>query len=271
MRKRDRTEEAHDFSGLPAPKALTPADVQAKEFGVSRFGGYKMRDVDEFLDELTASMTRLTEENERLRSGAIVAPAIGAPDLADSARQADEIIEGARAEAARIVQGAEDQAATAAGTMSAGDRAAVTAFLAREREFLQSLAGLVQGHAETIKGMAKASRPARPSGAAEPAETSTASSGAPAAAAAGGAASTEAPPSEASERAEGSSNETADVSQVEERSGDPDTTPPPAPEEPIRVEEPAPASVTRNEGDDEPDPGKAEGDPSLRELFWGED
>ena len=34
---------------------------------VSRFGGYRMRDVDEFLDQITESMTALVEENERLR------------------------------------------------------------------------------------------------------------------------------------------------------------------------------------------------------------
>ena len=38
------------------------------------------------------------------------------------------------------------------------DRAAVTAFIDRERAFLQSLAGLVQEHAETVKGMAKSAR-----------------------------------------------------------------------------------------------------------------
>jgi DivIVA domain-containing protein len=244
MRKKDRTEEAHDFSGLPAPKVLTPADVQAKEFGVSRFGGYRMRDVDEFLDELTASMTRLTEENERLRSGAIVGPPpIGAPDVADAARQADEIIERARAEAARIVQGAEDQVAiaAAAGPTGAADRAAVAAFLAREREFLQSLAGLVQGHAETIKGMAKASRPTKAAGAAAP----------------------EVPPT--------TEPETAGEPRAEPRPDDREATTAAEREEPIRVEEPAPAAVSRSEGDDEQDTAKPEGDPSLRELFWGEE
>jgi DivIVA domain-containing protein len=244
MRKKDRTEEAHDFSGLPAPKVLTPADVQAKEFGVSRFGGYRMRDVDEFLDELTASMTRLTEENERLRSGAIVGPPpIGAPDVADAARQADQIIERARAEAARIVQGAEDQVAiaAAAGPTGAADRAAVAAFLAREREFLQSLAGLVQGHAETIKGMAKASRPTKAAGAAAP----------------------EVPPT--------TEPETAGEPRAEPRPDDRGATTAAEREEPIRVEEPAPAAVSRSEGDDEQDTAKPEGDPSLRELFWGEE
>lgn len=253
MTKKDRKEEAHDFSGLPAPKAVAPADIQAKEFGVSRFGGYKMRDVDEFLDELTASMTKLTEENERLRAGVVVPPApIGAPDLADTARQADEIIERARAEAARIVQGAEDEAATAAaGPLSATDRAAVTAFLAREREFLQSLATLVQGHAEEIKGMAKASRQgAAPSTAT--AKAAPATEDRPAVA--------PAPPA-SGEVPEGAADETSA------------STPPGSAtrEEPIRVDEPEPATVARGEGEEEPEGAQAEGDRSLRELFWGED
>jgi DivIVA domain-containing protein len=257
-RKKDRTEEGHDFSGLPAPRAVTAGDIQAKEFGVSRFGGYKMRDVDEFLDELTASMTRLTEENERLRAG-IGAPAatIGAPDLEDSARQADEIIERARAEAARIVREAEDQAAAApgAGPVSGSDRAAVTAFLAREREFLQSLATLVQGHAETIKGMAKASRPAPDAPPAAPAPPEArAAKPAPAPAA----------PSEPP-----ATKDEPPATMVEPPAAAPE---PPAPrDEPIRVDEPAPAAVARGEGDEEPESNQAEGDRSLRELFWGED
>jgi DivIVA domain-containing protein len=38
---------------VAAPSRLSPADIQQKEFRVSRFGGYKMRDVDEFLDQIT--------------------------------------------------------------------------------------------------------------------------------------------------------------------------------------------------------------------------
>ena len=46
-----------------------------------------------------------------------------------------------------------------AATSDAG-RAAISAFLLLESEFLQSLAGLVQGHAESVKGMAKDARAA---------------------------------------------------------------------------------------------------------------
>ena len=175
MRKKDKdVDDAQDFAGMPASTVVTPADIQSKEFNVSRFGGYRMRDVDEFLDHITESMTKLSDENERLRSatGLPAAPSIGAPDLADTSRQADEIIERARAEAATIVQDARAQAAAAAGGAVAGTdagRAAVAPFLSQERDFLQQLAALVQSHAESVKGMAKASRAkpaAAPAGAA---------------------------------------------------------------------------------------------------------
>src|SRR4249920_708235 len=165
MTKKDKdATDAQDFTGMPATSAaVTAADIQAKEFSVSRFGGYRMHDVDEFLDQITESMTRLADENQRLRSanGLPVAPSIGAPDLADTSRQADEIIESARAEAAKIVQDARAQAVVGTAAVVAGSdtgRAAVAPFLAQERDFLQQLAALVQSHAESVKGMAKASR-----------------------------------------------------------------------------------------------------------------
>jgi hypothetical protein len=44
----------------------------------------------------------------------------------------------------------------------------------------------------------------------------------------------------------------------------------PKPTEPVRVDEPATASVAAGESDDETTTGDG-GDPSLRELFWGEE
>ena len=94
---------------------------------------------------------RRTSASARGRRPSIV----GTPDLDDVSRQADEIIERARTEAARIV--AEAKANGAQPTKEQGaaaspqERAAVNAFLTKEREFLQSLAGLVQGHAESVK------------------------------------------------------------------------------------------------------------------------
>lgn len=47
---------------------LTPLDVQARVFEVGRFGnGYKMRAVDELLDDVTDMIAVLIAENEALR------------------------------------------------------------------------------------------------------------------------------------------------------------------------------------------------------------
>ena len=135
--------------------AISPGDIQKQEFGVSRFGGYRMRDVDEFLDRLTESTEALVAENERLRAGG--APIVGTSDLDEVNRQADEILQRAREQAARIIAEA-SAGATPAVSEGGADRPAVDAFLHQERAFLQSLAGLVQGHAESVKAMARKTR-----------------------------------------------------------------------------------------------------------------
>ncbi len=271
MRKKDKdVDDAQDFAGMPASTVVTPADIQSKEFGVSRFGGYRMRDVDEFLDHITESMTKLSDENERLRTatGLPAAPSIGAPDLADTSRQADEIIERARAEAATIVRDARAQAAAAAGGAVAGTdagRAAVAPFLSQERDFLQQLAALVQSHAESVKGMAKASR-AKPAPAAAVAAASVPAAPvapAPTPSAAPDRQSPAAPASDATQpmppvRPQGTTpSEASGSSQPETGS-------------PIRVEEPATASVSAGDSDDDAGSGDG-GDRTLRELFWGEE
>jgi DivIVA domain-containing protein len=267
MRKKDKdATDAQDFTGMPATSAeVTAADIQAKEFNVSRFGGYRMRDVDEFLDQITESMTRLADENQRLRSanGLPVAPSIGAPDLADSSRQADEIIERARAEAAKIVQDAQAQAAVGTAAVAAGTdagRAAVTPFLAQERDFLQQLATLVQSHAESVKGMAKANRakpaaatPPAPEAAPEPAAEPPAQAAAPVA---------QVPASDATQPMPAVKPAAEPQPPVERAEQEPSA--------PIRVEEPATASVSAGDADDDGGPGEG-GDRSLRELFWGEE
>jgi DivIVA domain-containing protein len=264
MRKRDKdATDPQDFTGMPATSAaLTPADIQSKEFNVSRFGGYRMRDVDEFLDQITESMTKLTDENQRLRSasGLPAAPSIGAPDLADTSRQADEIIESARAEAAKIVQDARAQAAvgTTAAVVAGGDtgRAAVAPFLAQERDFLQQLATLVQSHAESVKGMAKASRTKPAAAASAAATSSTAAPGTQTKAAAPAPASDSTQPMPPVKPA---ADPPAPAQRPEQRSA-----------APIRVEEPATASVGAGDADDDGGTGEG-GDRSLRELFWGEE
>jgi DivIVA domain-containing protein len=226
---------------------LTPADIQRQEFGVSRFGGYRMRDVDEFLDRLTESTEQLLAENERLRGG--VSPIVGTSDLDEVNRQADEIVQRARDEAARIEAAARDRAAAAAADAPAaaavvsGAQPSVDAFLGQERSFLQSLATLVQGHAESVKGMAREAR--RAAATPEP-TTEAARSGSVASAPSAG-----------------------DEISLPEASDEPEE--PPADEEAagagrdetVVLEVPQP---TASRGD-----GGREGDPSLRQLFWGEE
>ena len=233
-----------------AGATITPLDIQQKEFRVSRFGGYRMRDVDEFLDRLTEVVTALTEENARLRRQVGAAPVVGSPDLDDVARQADEIIQRARDEAARIDTEARARASlsTAPAVASEGDRAAVKAFLAQERAFLESLAGLLQGHAETMKGMARNVR--------RPDRASPEDSDAPAA-------STEPVAHEESPPAAVTSGE-PDEGPIVEVGDAEETQSLPAAEEPGELAQTRPTTSAR--GSD-----RSDGDPSLRELFWGEE
>ena len=108
--------------------AITPMEVQQKEFQVARFGaGYRMREVDEFLDQVTDAMTALVAENERLARGSSGRePAPSRPSVPTTTGDAD--------------------------------RAAVEAFLRREKGFLQDLGGLVQEHAEELRSMVRAVR-----------------------------------------------------------------------------------------------------------------
>ncbi|HEX6130970.1 MAG TPA: DivIVA domain-containing protein [Actinomycetota bacterium] len=291
----------HPAPPTAASRMLTPLDIQQKEFRVSRFGGYRMRDVDEFLDELTEAMTALQQDNERLRRSGDRPPAIGAPDLDEVSRQADEIIARARAEAERIV--AEARAASPSGRsapVAEDERAAVEAFLAQERRFLQGLAGLVQEHADTVKSMARdvRRRPAAAEAAPVPGGTGAAgptadadggeptddagdaatddASGELTGDAAGGRAVEDTlampPVDEATDV--GASDEASDVDASDEASDD-EAASRPSPrrividdeagaDEPLVVEEPEPARARREEPE-------RRGDASLRELFWGED
>jgi DivIVA domain-containing protein len=222
----------------PSGPRISPADIQRQEFGVSRFGGYRMRDVDEFLDRLTESTEQVLAENERLRTGA----PIGSGDLEGVNRQAEEIVQRARDEAARILAEAHGSVApsvAASAAMDPDERAAVDAFLAHERAFLQGLAALVQGHAESVKAMARQAR-GRP--------TSTASE-----------------PAEDDAEPEGATAEPGDRQiSLPEASEEPDASQ--DPEEPrddatVILETPQPTSMGSERG--------GEDDPSLRKLFWG--
>lgn len=209
---------------------LTPIDIQQKEFRISRFRGYKEREVDEFLDRLTEDWGALLAEHESLRAAESSA-GLGAPDLDDVARQADEIIARAREEAERLVRQAQDRAEVLAAPPSdADDRAAISAFLRKERAFLQELAQLVQDHAEGLKGMARDAY-------AKPATS----------------AAVEQPTPHEPARATGEAKAREVTSEGFE--------------EPIRVEEPEPAALGRSDDEEQ----SSEGDRSLRDLFWGEE
>lgn len=150
MRRKKGTDDA------PATGArITPEEVQQAEFRLA-FRGYNERDVDAFLDRITEGLSSYMEELERLRL-------VGQPlqAVAGSTGDADAIVARARAEADEIVRRAHEQAAgiRAAAAAGTGDaRGVVAPFLNREREFLQSLGGLVQTHAEEIKQMVLAIR-----------------------------------------------------------------------------------------------------------------
>ena len=54
--------------GMPThPDAVSPDQVRSVTFGLS-FRGYQPRDVDRFLDDITAGLERLLRENTTLRS-----------------------------------------------------------------------------------------------------------------------------------------------------------------------------------------------------------
>jgi DivIVA domain-containing protein len=240
MKERETAQDASGWDGSP-PAKLTPLEVQQKEFRVARFGaGYRMREVDEFLDHVTDALTALIAENERLlrtagpRSSA--APAVGAPT-------------------------------------SDGDRAAVDAFLRTEKGFLQDLGVLVQSHAEELKTMVRSARSetVAPAGAdAVEAVGADADEDRPPAdveAASPPGAATEDPPEDqepAVERVEPASAEDEEdtVAVAEPSTGGEDTMTGVEAAEPIRLEQPEPARSGRSED---------ERDGSLRELFWGEE
>lgn len=220
-----------------ASPRITPAQVQEKQFRTARLGGgYRMREVDEFLDRVTDALSSLVAENERLRRGRSgpSAPAV-APAPAGPA-----------------------------------DRAAVNAFLQREKAFLQSLGSLVQEHAEELKRMVRSSREAAT---AETADAPAASTAAESPVAAEAPDVAEVRPANESPHLDDEAAAAADVSMEtdEEDAGElveleeqapPTSDPEAATDEPIRLDDPEPARSRRRE---------ERGEGSLRELFWGEE
>ncbi|MEX0754017.1 MAG: DivIVA domain-containing protein [Actinomycetota bacterium] len=279
---------------------LTPLDIQQVEFR-RKTRGYDEREVDEFLDRLTEDFAAAVEENQRLRqrtdSGL---GAVGAADPAAASRQADEIVHRARADAARIIREAETRAgsiASGAGAVASGDPGAISAFIAKERVFLQQLASLVQDHAEGVKQMVRSSSAAAPPRATSAAPASSPAEPAPSSAApasVGGPApvpptspaaesARKTPPAAAPkpepERSTPSPAKTQPTEAMEpvvdERPRDrpaPPTSPSPDDSEPISVPEPEPKprpAIARSAPSDEGTPSDDER--SLRELFWGDE
>jgi DivIVA domain-containing protein len=275
MRRKKGTEEAP----ATGDARITPEEVQQVEFRLA-FRGYNEGDVDAFLDRITEGLSSYREELEGMRSGSGLPLAAAAGSTGD----ADAIVARARAEADEIVRRAQEQAAgirAAAGAGSGDARGAVAPFLNKEREFLQSLGGLVQTHAEEIKQMVMAIReraeasalseasaaapissaPEAPSQA-EPERTAERGAAASAAVMPAVAQPADLEPASATEIRERlqASEPPIEIGSAQDEDLAPEASPPVVVEsgtEPVFSTEGAPASERRER--------------SLRELFWGED
>ena len=147
-RKRKEQETEASFTSASAElQRLTPVEVQEKVFRLA-FRGYSERDVDAFLDRITEDLAALHEENKRLREQLAEGGGSSA-GLEDAERQAEGIVRQAREHAARLIEEAE----AAAGGAPAD--ALSTSFLLRERQFLQQMAALIQDHARRLKEEAR--------------------------------------------------------------------------------------------------------------------
>lgn len=161
MRKKKRDAQEAGFTTPSTRPRLTPIDVQQKEFRLA-FRGYNERDVDEFLDLVTEELAAYTEENRRLQDRADSnVESLGGADVTWASREAEGILERARADAASTVAEAEERAAAilaAAGAGPADPRGVIAPYLNREREFLQSLGQLVQQHADSVRRMVRSAK-----------------------------------------------------------------------------------------------------------------
>ena len=176
MRKRKQEKQGPEGSAAGGESTrITPVGIQQKEFGLA-FRGYNERDVDQFLDEVTEEVARLYAENKRLREELEFART-SRLDLG-GAEEADALLRQAREEAARVLADARARASAAdpgvVGPGGRGTAAALAPFVAQEREFLQSLANLIQTHAEAVKDQIRRARDAAAQATAREASTQAA-------------------------------------------------------------------------------------------------
>ncbi|CAB5005667.1 MAG: DivIVA domain-containing protein [Actinobacteria bacterium] len=116
---------------------LSPDDIRAKQFATVRFKeGYRLEEVDAFLDEIEAEIARLTSENAELRSQVAQAPVAASRPLsadlsamAAPASAAVVVASDPTVEMARLLQLAE--ATAQARVAQAGDEAEAILMRAR--------------------------------------------------------------------------------------------------------------------------------------------
>ncbi|HXF57632.1 MAG TPA: DivIVA domain-containing protein [Actinomycetota bacterium] len=274
------------------PRRLLPQDVQEKRFHLA-FRGYNEREVDEFLDLVTEELARLHAENRRLRdelralraAGGRAREPVADATLARAQEEAARIVAQARAQARQVLAEAQARAVRLG---RPGLPAEVAVFLAREKEFLRALAGLLQSHAEGLKQEVRRLRQA-PAGppAAGPTPSAPASAGSTAPAPASA---TEAPaerpiPEEAGVpvgppgEAAGEPEEPGAGEAVREPLGEAGGAPEraageeAASEGAVREQAPGGGPGTAGgppQGPEEDEEDDEEEERSLRELFWGE-
>lgn len=175
MKKRQQEEAGTAVTQQVSP-GVTPIDIQQKEFRLA-FRGYNERDVDVFLDQLTEEVARLNSENKRLREqmqfrGTVSLDTSASPEAEGLVQRAEDerhaILRSAQEEADRIIAEARTRAqasqSSVPGSEGEGESSSLSSFIAREREFLQSLATLVQGHAEGVKANLRVARQAAAAG-----------------------------------------------------------------------------------------------------------
>ena len=241
---------------------LTPVDIQQKVFRLA-FRGYNERDVDEFLDRVTEALAALHEENKRLREQGGGGES---GDVAAARSQAETIVREAREHAARLREDAGDPTATSTG----GGGGLTAAFLVRERDFLQRMANSVQEHARWMKEEAQRQQSQAPVAATPAPKSGKAADGGKKAKVAR----TAGPPKGAGAQATASAAEaTAAWGPPQADMGEPASgwTQAPQPGEPDPLLSAWESAFTADGPESQSEKTLKDGEPSLKELFWGEE